>query len=815
MRRSSSARVVKLVVVILVNCWLDGGGLAFATPQVGEHDLQLEVVVNGNPTGLIGAFRRRANGALAASSDELQQLGLRPDPLATGPDGLIDVVRLPDLTYRLDTAAQTVWFDVDDRRRLPRVYDLRGSTGSPLDTPPITSGYGTVLNYLVFATSDTQLPQFWNFASQRASVAASFDARAFSPFGVLSQTAILGSAFEQGLRLDTTWSYSDPGSLISYRAGDVISGGLTWTRSIRLGGLQMQRNFALRPDLVTTPMPGLSGSAAVPSTLDVYLNNIRVFSRDLPAGPFEVKNLPIVSGPGTQRIVVRDSLGRETVSDQAFYASPKLLRAGFYDFSVEAGFPRLDFGVRSNEYEREPVASASLRRGITDWLTVEGHVEGGERLWNGGAGVVFPVGPIGVASVAAATSSLAGDNGTQVAASFEAGLGSIIFYVRAQRTFGRYLDIAATALQPLVPSTARQPVSAATAAQPLSVSSWQRPLSYLPPRELAQFALSFPLGFDPARLTLSYTHLRDDLGGRYQVVGASYSRPIDRDVSLFATAYTNVVGSRGYGIFAGITRSFGDGITATAGGASSAIGTSGGVDVVKSQPIEIGSSGWRLREREGGPPERAAVASYRAPFARLQAGVEQFGDVARVSGEAEGAVVLTAGNVFLTNRIDDAFAVVDAGAPGVDVLYENRPVGKTDARGQLLVPYLNAYQRNRLSIDPRSLPVDADVARTREWVVPADRSGAVVKFGVDAASQSALVSFRDQAGRFIAVGARGQLEATGEAFVVGYDGQAYLQGLQPANAVVIATADGGTCRSQFAFLPQPGTQVRIEDVPCQ
>ena len=63
---------------------------------------------------------------------------------------------------------------------------------------------------------------------------------------------------------------------MSYRAGDTISGRtLAWTRPIRLGGLQVQRNFALRPDLVTLPLPSYSGSAAVPSTVDVYVNNIK------------------------------------------------------------------------------------------------------------------------------------------------------------------------------------------------------------------------------------------------------------------------------------------------------------------------------------------------------------------------------------------------------------------------------------------------------------------------------------------------------------------------------------------------------------
>ncbi|NEV03151.1 hypothetical protein, partial [Bradyrhizobium uaiense] len=41
------------------------------------------------------------------------------------------------------------------------------------------------------------------------------------------------------------------------------------------GGLQAQRDFALRPDLITAPLATIGGSAAVPSTVDVYVNNIK------------------------------------------------------------------------------------------------------------------------------------------------------------------------------------------------------------------------------------------------------------------------------------------------------------------------------------------------------------------------------------------------------------------------------------------------------------------------------------------------------------------------------------------------------------
>jgi outer membrane usher protein len=101
----------------------------------------------------------------------------------------------------------------------------------------------------------------------------------FTPFGTLSQTGILRNSFASrfdALRLDTTWTYSDQETLTTYRAGDTIGGGLAWTRPIRIGGLQAQRSFSLRPDLITLPLPAAAGSAAVPSTVDVFVNKSKV-----------------------------------------------------------------------------------------------------------------------------------------------------------------------------------------------------------------------------------------------------------------------------------------------------------------------------------------------------------------------------------------------------------------------------------------------------------------------------------------------------------------------------------------------------------
>jgi NAD(P)-dependent dehydrogenase (short-subunit alcohol dehydrogenase family) len=70
---------------------------------------------------------------------------------------------------------------------------------------------------------------------------------------------------------------------------------------------------------------------------------------------------------------------------------------------------------------------------------------------------------------------------------------------------------------------------------------------------------------------------------------------------------------------------------------------------------------------------------------------------------AEGAAVVAGGGVFLGNRIDDSFAVVDAGAPGVAVDYENRFAGKTDSSGKLLYSQKNGEFERARALGPEDL----------------------------------------------------------------------------------------------------------------
>ena len=157
-----------------------------------------------------------------------------------------------------------------------------------------------------------------------------------------------------------------PATLTSTQFGDTISSSLSWTRSLRIGGVQWRSNFGLRPDLVTFPVPALSGSAVVPTSVDLYVNNVRQFSGDVPGGPFVINSVPGITGSGNATVVTRDALGRSVSTSIPLYIDTRLLAPGLASYSVEAGFLRRAYGITSFDYAHTPAASGSLRYGISE-----------------------------------------------------------------------------------------------------------------------------------------------------------------------------------------------------------------------------------------------------------------------------------------------------------------------------------------------------------------------------------------------------------------------------------------------------------------
>ena len=782
-------------------------------PQLfaGPRELQLIVAVNGENTGFFEAFvHDPQTNRLSARRRALTEVGVRTPE--GQPDERLFLDTLPG-QYRYDAATQRIDFVLTDDQRLPRVYNARDEQ----ERPKPQAGLGAIVNYSVLGGSVRDRVSGRTTFNDTNLM---FDARAFSEWGVLTQTGLVGTSYfnqysyerkgQRYQRYDTSYVYADPDSTMTYRLGDAVSGATAWSRPIRLGGGQVMRDFTLRSDIVTRPMPSISGTAAAPSTVDVLVNGVRSYSQNVAAGPYSITNLPIIAAGGNAQVVIRDSTGRVVEQSLSLFNPARMLAAGLSDFSVEGGWARRSFGTISDDYDRRPIASGTLRYGLNEWLTLEGHAEGGAGLVNAGAGFITALGALGTFNLAATGSKSPYGSGGHAYADWQTRLGSVSFSLGAQRTFATYDDLASV--------TARLwreqqynlwdpgAIAYATTINP----------NIRAPRAMDRASVGFPLFDDRTSMSLGLVHLQQQDRTTSKLLTATIMRSFPwMQASLYASAYADRGDTKSLGFYVGLSFPITDGIYGSVGGTSSKDQRGAlTAEVAKSQPQVDGAWGGRLRGSMGQNTSGQADLSYRSGYGQVSGSVIQDRYSTLATAQLDGSLALMGGGVFLGNKVDTAFAVVDAGAPGVTVTQDNNPIGKTNFMGKFLVPNLRPWESNRLGIDPEGLSVDFDAAKVAEVMAPRGNSGVYVNFGGRTHVISGIVVFVGADGKPLQAGYKGHLDGKSDIFLVGHDGRAYVKDLSTSNVAIIDMLDR-ECRASFAFSAEPGRQGIVRGVTCQ
>ncbi|MBC3215362.1 fimbria/pilus outer membrane usher protein, partial [Serratia fonticola] len=116
--------------------------------------------------------------------------------------------------------------------------------------------------------------------------------------------------------------------------------------------------------------------------------------------------------------------------------------------------------------------------------------------------------------------------------------------------------------------------------------------------------------------------------------------------------------------------------------------------------------------------------NYRSPMTALSGTYSTGKGYQSASAGLNGTVIAHSGGVTFTPYTSDTFALVEAkGAEGASV--SSYPGVKIDSHGYAVVPYLNPYQMNDITIDPKGTASDVELDNTSQKVAP--YSGAVVK----------------------------------------------------------------------------------------
>ena len=735
--------------------------LDMAQPQ----EVFLDVILNGQPSGRI--LRFRATGErLACDAAELASLGL--DPARLGRTGEVPLDDVPGLSYRYDAATQRVELTAADSLRMPFVADAR-QLGR---TPPAQSGRGLLINYDAYVQSGSD-----------ARLALWSELRYFAPSGVFDHTGTYydGGGQHRYVRYDTAWTRSDPATTSVLQLGDSITSALNWSRPVRFAGVQWRSDFGLRPDLITFPLPSLGGSAAVPSAVDLYVNNVRRASVDVPSGPFVLNQAPGISGAGQATLVTRDALGRTVTTALPLYIDARMLAEGLDSYGVEAGFVRRRYGLASFDYASHPSASGSWRHGVSDALTVEVHGEATAGLANAGGGALVRLGQAGVLS---GSLSLSGgrDTGRQASFGYQWIRPDVAIDAELTERTPDYADLASREGAPA-------------------------------PRRLARFTVSVPFA-QGQNVALSYIALRSPGAPPSRIGALTWIWSVARWASLNLSAYRDFARPSASGAFLSLNLSLDGRITASALG-----GSQGGQpyrNVQALRPADYsGGWGWGVQDgRSGGLDFRQAQLQYLGSAGQLTALVQDTDGHRTASLDAYGALVWMDGSLQPARRVYDGFALVSTdGVPGVPVLHENRPIGRTDQGGHLLVPDLNAYQANHLAIDSLSLPADTRVDSVAQDVVPQARSGVLAHFPLSRYAAASIVLV-DGSGQPLPAGTRVHHAESGMDTVVGYDGITFVSGLRERNRLQLE-GDGWQCAVAFDYRRlTDGSLPRIGPLSC-
>ena len=723
---------------------------ALAAPGVegAVAELLVQTDVNRQGLGETVLVLRATDGTLLIGAEDLERWRLRPPATP----GLVYRSRryypleaLPGTRYRLDETKLMLDIETSAGAFAETVSPLPGSGPR---SAPILPQAGGFLNYDLTGTR-----------TAGTSVAAGlFEAGFFSRYGVLTNSMLandLGRG-ESWRRLESTYTIDQPDRLTSLRLGDSVTRPGAWGRAVRFGGVQFGTNFNTQPGFVRFPVVAAAGQAALPSTVDVYVNNALVARRNVPPGPFSITNIPVVTGAGDIRVVVRDLLGREQIITTPFYGSTALLRSGLSDYSYEIGVQRNDFALLSNHYGGA-VGAATYRRGFTDQFTAEARAEFDDASRVAGTAAAWRVGNLGVL------------NATGALSHSDQGAGRLLGYGLEHN--GRWFS---AGLQSTVTSSGFR-------------QSGMAP-GELPRRRQTAANLGFQFG---ALGSLSLTHATQEFRDGpppIKVTTAGYTVPLGKLAQLNVGAVKTHGANGGVALFTTLAIPLDAATSASVGyerSRSEAAGTKDSTrNVVLQRSLPLGEGyGYRVQARDGD-----LTAQFELQTAYGRGSVEAFkpeeGDgIYRVG--AAGALGTVGGKLFLSRSITESFALVRvADYANVQVLQDNQVVGRTDADGYIVLPRLRPYDRNPIAVDQRDLPFDAKIGGLRLEAVPYFRSGVLVDFPISRVRAGTLHIILED-GSDLPSGAVARIEGRAEEFPVALRGELYLEGLSDENRVVV------------------------------
>lgn len=493
-------------------------------------------------------------------------------------------------------------------------------------------------------------------------------------------------------------------------------------------GVQLATDERMLPESLRGYAPDIRGIARTNARVTVRQGGQVLYETTVTPGEFLLNDLYPTGYGGDLDVTVRESDGTEQNFSVPYASVAQLLRPGTSRYTLTAGDVRSD-----NLREKPALYQATYQLGLTNSITGYGGLQASDDYYalQLGTAVGTPIGAWAFDITQARTHLGSGVNadGQRLSASSLKGQSYQMSYSKLIRETNSNLSLAAyrfstdgymdfmTAMQTRdAVAQGYSPDSVGRAKNRLTLTAGQGL-----PENWGQLYISSSLQ--------NYWN-KDGSEKQYQVgynnryKSLSYGLNINRSFSSLGTAQTNYLLSFSLPLgrndrmhIPQLRMDLSHDSSGRYGQQLTVSGTEG-----KENQFSYGVTA--MNANQGMGSSGSLSGNYRSPATALSGTYSAGKGYQSASAGMNGTVIGHAGGVTFTPYSSDTFALVEAkGAEGASV--SSYPGVSIDSRGYALVPYLNPYQMNDISIDPKGTSMDVELDNTSQKVAP--YSGAVVK----------------------------------------------------------------------------------------
>ena len=548
--------------------------------------------------------------------------------------------------------------------------------------------------------------------------------------------------------------------------------------SVPFTGVKLATSESMIPYHDRAFSPAVRGVAGSVAQVDVRQNGYLIYSTEVPAGLFELTDVPASEGTDLD-VTVTEADGRVQRFTVPYNTPAISVKSGHLKYEVTAG----EYRPSSDSAREDRFGQFSLIYGISDLLTGYAGVQVSEYYRSGAVGAGFNLGSLGAVSVDGLWSrdDYHDDSGEAFRARYnkrfdETGttfsLASYRYASEGYRTFSEAME------KSLSSSWQEKHEGSITLRQSLSdygsLDLSLRRTTYWNGKDNDYGSMSYSTSLYGVGMSLGWNRVLNSDNKREDTWYAYMSVPLAKYLGGSSTTLSyRMTHERDNSV-------------------SNTVALSG---MAYDNRVSWNAN-HKTNSRNHNNDSTSLNGSFKYTAGTLSGMYNHTNRMSQYGAGMSGSIVVHGQGITAGQKITgSAAALVDAGGVGGLDVY-NRAGVKTDGRGFAVVPSVNTYRKTDIRISQASVGSEADIRQTVKSVVPT--SGALVLADYEVVSgKKALVSLTRSDGRPVPFGAVVSAvdEKGNNTGIVGASGEVYLSGLADSGRLNVRWGEGtdGQC----------------------